>query len=199
MNKKFAFSLSITPYLLLSVILLLSPLALATDRYVSDVMHIQLRKGPSNQQEIVASGLASGTHLTFVREELDSSRVPWSLVRTADGAQGWVRSQFLVSEPTAAVLLPALQQDHHEALRELEQLRQSSARAIEIEKENQRLHENYQLLQTRADVLQAENDYLKNSDRYNQWVYGGGLLLCGVILSFLLQALGKRKRQSDWR
>jgi SH3 domain protein len=171
----------------------------AADRYVSDIMHIQLRRAPGNQQEIVANGLASGTALTFVREQMDSNRASWSLVKTAEGVEGWVRSQYLLSEPTAATQLPELQAQYQKVSYELEQLRQSSTRAIDIEQENQQLHANYQLLQTRADFLQAENDQLKDSDRYNQWVYGGGLLLCGVLLSFLLQAFGKRKRQSDWR
>lgn len=168
-------------------------------RYVSDVVVIPLRKAPGGQQEIIVNGLKSGTRLTFVREELDNNRVSWSLVRTESGILGWARTQQLVSEPPAAAILPELQQQYDAATRELEHLRQTSARSIDIDQENQRLNESYQLLQTRADFLQAENDKLKNADRYNQWMYGGGLLLLGVILSFVLQGLGKRKRQSEWR
>lgn len=177
----------------------LSPPVYAADRYVSDVIVIALRKAPGNQQEIIVNGLSSGTPLTFVREELDNNRNSWSLVRTEDGILGWARTQQLLNEPPAAAILPELQQQHSAVVQELDQLRQTSARSIDIEEENQRLNKNYQLLQTRADVLQAENDHLKNSDRYNQWVYGGGLLLLGIILSFVLQGLGKRKRQSEWR
>jgi SH3 domain protein len=92
-----------------------------------------------------------------------------------------------------------LQQQYQALLDNTESLRQSSAAALDLERENQRIHENNQLLQTRVDVLQAENEQLRNAERYNQWVYGAGLMICGVILSFLLQALGKRKRQSEWR
>lgn len=171
----------------------------AADRYVSDVIVIALRKSPGNQQEIIINGLSSGTPLTFVREESDNNGNSWSLVRTEAGILGWARTQQLLNEPPAATILPELQQRYDATVQELEQLRQTSARSIDIEEENQRLNKNYQLLQTHADVLQAENDYLKNSDRFNQWMYGGGLLLFGVILSFVLQGLGKRKRQSEWR
>lgn len=92
-----------------------------------------------------------------------------------------------------------LQQEYQALLDSTDSLRQTSAAAVDLEQENQRIHENNQLLQTRVDVLQAENERLRDADRYNQWVYGAGLLICGVILSFLLQALGKRKRQSEWR
>lgn len=189
------------PHLMIAVLLIpaISLPVAAADRYVSDVMHIPLRRAPSMQQPVVVNALPSGTKLTLIREELDSSRVSWSLVSTADGAQGWVRTQYLVTEPTAARQLAELLEQHSAVSRELEQLRQSSARAVDIEQENQRLHEGFQLLQTRADVLQAENDYLKNNDRHNQWLYGGGLLLLGVILSFILQAFGRRKRPSEWR
>jgi|SRR5690606_9663392 len=185
--------------LVLALLPVLSLPVYAADRYVSDVIVIALRKAPGSQQEIIVNGLSSGTPLTFVREELDNNRNSWSLVRTEEGILGWARTQQLLSEPPAAAILPELQRQYDATVQELDQLRQTSARSIDIEEENQRLNKNYQLLQTHADVLQAENDHLKNSDRFNQWMYGGGLLLLGVILSFVLQGLGKRKRQSDWR
>lgn len=193
---------SIRPLQLLLFIVIfcsLPAIAAEEDRYVADVMYIALRKAPGNQQDIIINGLASGTRLTFVREEQDNNKINWSLVRTSEGVLGWVRSQQLLSEPTAALQLPALQEQHDQLVKDYEQLRQTSELAVDIERENQRLNESYQLLQTRADVLQAENDKLKNADRYNQWVFGGGLLICGIFISFLLQGLGRRKRQSEWR
>lgn len=175
------------------------PAAAAEERYVGDVMYVALRKAPGNQQEIIINGLASGSRLTFIREEQDNNKISWSLVRTTAGVLGWVRSQQLLSEPTAALQLPVLQEQYEKLLQDHEQLRQTSTLAVDIERENQRLNESYQLLQTRADVLQAENDKLKNTERYNQWVFGGGLLVCGIFISFLLQGLGRRKRQSEWR
>jgi SH3 domain protein len=173
--------------------------AAQTLRYVSDVMYIPLRKGPGNSQDVLINGLVSGTPLTFVREETDSNRVTWSLVRTSEGVLGWARNSQLLTEPPAGPQLGELQQRYDALSKEYESLKQSSAMAVDIEKDNQRLHESHQVLQTRADYLQAENDQLKNSDRYNQWIYGGGLLLAGVLLSLILQAFGKRKRQSEWR
>lgn len=196
MNKKIL-SLSLCGMLLSAA--LWPNISLAEDRFVSDVMYIPLRKAPGSKQEIIIRSLASGTQLTFIREELDSNKVSWSLVKTAEGVLGWARTQYLTDEPTAALKLPILQQSYDDVAYKLDQLTQTSASSINIEQENRQLHERYQLLQTRADILQAENDQLKNADRFNQWLYGGGLLLCGVILSFLLQAFGKRKRQSDWR
>ncbi len=186
---------------LLTVASPLAPHAAAEEevRYVADTLIIPLRRAPGNQQDIVVNNLPSGTKLVFVREETDANRNKWSLVRTENGVSGWARSQHLLSEPTAALKLAELEETHAATLQELETLRQARNRAQDLEAEHQRVHESYQLLQTRADFLQAENDQLKNSDRYSQWIYGGGLLLVGVLLSFILQAFGRRRRQSDWR
>lgn len=213
-----------------SLMLPLNSVAQANVRYISDVMYVPLRAGMSNNTEVVKAALTSGTRLRLVREDQDAANDTWALVETTDGVQGWIRTQHLINEPTAAVKLErvntqlarasssakealerqkahdqlqadyeTLQQQYQELLDSTENLRQASAAAVDLEQENQRIHENNQLLQTRVDVLQAENEQLHDADRYNQWVYGAGLLICGVILSFLLQALGKRKRQSEWR
>ena len=215
---------------LISVVVSLNVFAQANVRYISDVMYVPLRAGMSNNTEVVKAALTSGTRLRLVREEQDASNDTWALVETTDGIQGWIRTQHLINEPTAAIKLErvnaqlakasssakealerqkahdqlqveheTLQQEYQALIENTESLRQTSAAAVDLEQENQRIHENNQLLQTRVDVLQAENEQLRDAERYNQWVYGAGLLICGVILSFLLQALGKRKRQSEWR
>ncbi len=215
---------------LISVVVSLNVFAQANVRYISDVMYVPLRAGMSNNTEVVKAALTSGTRLRLVREEQDASNDAWALVETTDGVQGWIRTQHLINEPTAAIKLErvnaqlakasssakealerqeahdqlqveheTLQQEYQALIENTESLRQTSAAAVDLEQENQRIHENNQLLQTRVDVLQAENEQLRDAERYNQWVYGAGLLICGVILSFLLQALGKRKRQSEWR
>ncbi len=215
---------------LISVVVSLNVFAQANVRYISDVMYVPLRAGMSNNTEVVKAALTSGTRLRLVREEQDASNDTWALVETTDGIQGWIRTQHLINEPTAAIKLErvnaqlakasssakealerqkahdqlqveheTLQQEYQALIENTESLRQTSAAAVDLEQENQRIHENNQLLQTRVDVLQAENEQLRDAERYNQWVYGAGLLICGVILSFLLQAVGKRKRQSEWR
>lgn len=211
---------------------LISAASLAQDnvRYISDVLYIPIRSGMGNDYDAVKRALVSGTKLTLIREEQDAQDNTWSLVTTADGVQGWIRSQHLLSEPTASIKLERvnaqltkasssvkdalerqkqfeqleqehaqLQKQYQELLDSTEDLRQSSATTLDLEKDNQRIHENNQLLQTRVDVLLAENEHLKDSDRYNQWLYGAALLLGGIFLSFFLQGLGKRKRQSEWR
>ncbi len=213
---------------------LLSVTAQAQDRYISDVLYVPLRSGMGNQFRIVHRGLASGTRLELVRETQSDDGEDWSLVRTTDGEEGWIRSQFLVAEPTAAIQLndavqraenaasetQALREqlteaeqradqlqeeltdvrERYEALQEEhEQLRTLSSDAVGLHDQHQELSENYQMLQTRYDVIQADNERLKRDRRYQDWLFGGGILLAGVLLSLILQAIGKRRRQSEWR
>lgn len=198
-------------------------MAYAVDRYISDIVYIPLRSDKSPKSSILHKGLSSGTKLEFIREELGTDNTLWALVVTPDGAEGWIRSQNLTDKPTAALQLANLsssardalalqtenvslkqqlekvQQDYEQLLTDTEDMRQGATTAVNLEEESQRIHAQYQLLQTRADVLNAENEQLKKTDRYNQWVYGGILVGAGVILSFILQAMGRRKRQSEWR
>jgi SH3 domain protein len=213
---------------------LLSLPAYAQDRYISDVLYVPLRSGKGNEFRIVHRGLPSGTKLALIREEPDSSGELWSLVSMPNGEEGWVRNQFLVDEPIAALKLAdaerraadlenrrvqlqrevnelraentalqnqlsALQGEHEQLAAETDSIRKASAGALTLQEQHRELHEAYQLLQTRADVMQAENQMLKKDRRYHEWLIGGGILLFGVLLSFILQAMGKRRRGSEWR
>lgn len=197
--------------------------SMAADKYVSDVIYIPLRSDKNPQASILQQGLASGTKLNFIREETGTDNNKWSLVITPDGTEGWVRSQNITEKPTAALQLAALsnssrdlltlqtenvqlkeqlakvQQEHQQLLTDTEDMRQAATTAFNLEEDHQRMLEENQLLQTHADVLKAENEKLKNTDRFNHWIYGGGLVLGGVFLSFVLQGFGRRKRKSEWR
>ena len=202
---------------------LISSSVLAVDKYVSDVIYVPVRSDKNPQANVLQQGVGSGTKLNFIREETGTDSNLWSLVITPDGTEGWIRSQNLTDKPTAAMQLATLstsskdlvavntenvqlkeqltkiQQEHQQLLTDTEDMRQAATTALNLEDEHERLLKENQLLQTHADYLKAENEKLKNTERFNQWVYGGGLMLGGVILSFLLQGLGRRKRRSEWR
>jgi SH3 domain protein len=199
-----------------------SSASLAEDRYVTDVIYIPLRSDKDNQATIIKNGLATGTRLKLIREEDDANKNKWSQVITSEGIEGWVRSQNLIAEPTASMKLAALTsgptdmvelQKQNIALKneldsvkatyqslskEMEEIKRSPTSDINMEQENQNMHRENQMLQTERDLLKAENDQLKSSDNYKQRIYGGGLIFAGVLLSFVLQLFGKRKRRSEW-
>ncbi|RZA05981.1 MAG: TIGR04211 family SH3 domain-containing protein [Moraxellaceae bacterium] len=199
-----------------------SAASFAEDRYVTDVIYIPLRSDKDNQATIIKNGLATGTRLKLIREEEDANKNKWSQVITSEGIEGWVRSQNLIAEPTASMKLAALTsgptdmvelQKQNIALKneldsvkatylslskEMEEIKRSPTSDINMEQENQNMHRENQMLQTERDLLKAENDQLKSSDNYKQRIYGGILIFAGVLLSFVLQLFGKRKRRSEW-
>jgi SH3 domain protein len=194
----------------------------AEDRYVTDVIYVPLRADKENQSGILKNGIPSGTKVKYLREEEDSNKNKWSLVITPDGVEGWIRSYNLISDTTAAMKLEAItsgssditelqkqnltlkeelesyKTKYNTLLKETESMRANNTSDINMEQENQNLNGQFQIVQTERDVLNAENERLKKIDRYNQWVYGGGLILGGVFLSFILQLFGKSKRRSEW-
>ncbi|RYY01471.1 MAG: TIGR04211 family SH3 domain-containing protein [Gammaproteobacteria bacterium] len=199
-----------------------SSVSLAEERYVTDVIYIPLRSDKDNQATILKNGLPTGTRLKLIREEEDSNKNKWSQVITNEGIEGWIRSQNLIAEPTAAMKLAALtsgptdmvelqkqnislkndlasaQASVQSLTAEIEEIRKSPTSDINMEQENQNMHRENQNLQTERDLLRAENDQLKSSDNHKQRIYGGALIFAGVLLSFVLQLFGKRKRRSEW-
>jgi len=69
-------------------------------QYVSDSLIITLRTGQGNTYQILKT-LPTGTRL----EVLETTDKGYTRVRTSDGTEGWVRTQYLMAEPTAAIQL----------------------------------------------------------------------------------------------
>lgn len=80
------------------VLLLFIPMTgMAATKYVSDELVITLRTGQGNQFAIIKT-LTSGTLLTILQE----TDTGYTQVRTPDGVEGWVRTQYLSDKPPAA-------------------------------------------------------------------------------------------------
>lgn len=201
--------------------------------YIADELRVPLRSGMGGQYRIIHRGLVSGTQLQQLQTGTDDSGVEWTQVRTPEGQEGWLRSQYLLNEPTAAIKLARLEEkmsqldgDQSQLLQTNDQLSEEkvrleatvedlqtqlqqvqseyanlkklSANAITLNQRHKELNENYQLLQTRAEVLKADNERLQTGQRYREWLFGAGILITGIILSLILQSMGRRKRRSEW-
>ena len=73
--------------------------ALADTRYISDLLYVPLRSGPSGEHRIIHWGLPSGMALEVLEED---EATKFTRVRTEGGTEGWIPSQYLVDEPVAA-------------------------------------------------------------------------------------------------
>lgn len=208
--------------------LLSAPSFAQQTRWISDVLYVPMRKGPSNQHTILHRGLKSGTRLSIIETQEN-----WSQVRIPDGSTGWVPNQYLLEEPIAALKLEDAAKKaqrsseryqeasnklkqlsaENESLKkqlsnseqgssaltsELNQIKQISANAIDLNDNYQQLAKDHQLLQTELDVARAENERLKKEDSQTWFVYGAGAVLLGVLITVILPALRPRRRRSEW-
>lgn len=90
----------------LPIALLLGSLsAQAQDAWITDQLEVPIRSGESNEYRILRF-LDSGTKIEVVSR---NSATGYSLIRDANGRDGYVLSRYLESEPTAGEQLVALQ------------------------------------------------------------------------------------------
>lgn len=95
-----------TRFFIISCILIsaLSASAQAKTQYVSDHLVITVRTGQGAQFQIIKT-LESGEHV----EVLKITDTGYTQVKTSDGTEGWVRSQYLAEEPVASEKLERAQ------------------------------------------------------------------------------------------
>lgn len=93
---------------LLLLVLLLVTVQLYAEpmRYVTDLLEIPLRTGTSLRHKIIAM-LPSGTAVEVIRID---EKEGYSLVKTPDGAQGWILTRYLMDDPAARHKLAEVQQ-----------------------------------------------------------------------------------------
>ena len=107
--------------------------------YIRDIIYVPLRGGQSNEYRILHQGIRSGTVLERLEENDETG---FSRVITPDGLEGWIQSQYLVTEPIARdrlanlqSQLETLQTDYQAALDNLEiESEAAKTAAIEIQR-----------------------------------------------------------------
>ena len=72
--------------------------------YIRDTLYVPLRGGQSTEHRILHRGLRSGTELERLETSEDTG---YTRVRTPDGLEGWLQTQYLVEEPIASTRLEA--------------------------------------------------------------------------------------------
>ena len=201
------------------------PLAAVGDvNYISDVLNVPLRSGASPGHRVTHRGLPSGTSLTILAIDEEAG---FTQVRTSNGTEGWLRSQYLTAKPIARDRLAAAEKrlqslkakidkerEAHESIqaqyketnatnkrlnsevealsKELAQLKIVSADPIKEHSRNVELTQQNTRLVGQVDELSAKNRQLEENVQLQWLLYGGGLVLIGLIFGLVLK---KRPRQ----
>lgn len=122
--------------------------AQAATRYVTDELSINLRRGAGNEYRITKL-LEAGTRVEVLEEKVEDG---WSLVRTADGEEGYVLHHLLTDTPAARDRLAA-------ARRRVNRLEAANA---ELEKELAQALDGSEELGRAKKELVAENESLRS-------------------------------------
>ncbi len=111
--------------------------------YVGDHLIITIRSGKGTQYQIIKTA-PSGTKLELL-EETDEG---YAFIRTPDGIEGWVRTQYLSKEPIARHLLEKAQ-----------------GKLARLTEQNGKLRAEVKTLREKTSTLSAENKDLSGSSK----------------------------------
>jgi SH3 domain protein len=207
------------------------PLAAVGDtNYISDVLTVPLRSGPSTKHRILHRGLPSGTSLTVLATDEEAG---FTQVKTDGGMEGWVRSQYLIGKPIARVKLAAAEKrlqglkakiDKERELRtsieskyketesknqtlhsqvqtltdELAELKIISADPINEHARNVKLTRQNNRLAEEVDELSSKTRRLENNIQLEWLLYGGALVLIGLLLGVAIKARPRKTSYSRY-
>lgn len=206
------------------VALLVSANAVAAQRYISDELKVNMRRGPSTSYSITEL-LEAGTQV----ETLSQSN-GWTQIRTPGGDVGFVLTRLLSTQPAAQdridtikAKLADLKQENkqlqaqmaktsnkseklqsvksdlakeNKKLRDkLEHLKRISSNAVQLSQQNQQYREKLMSLKTEMQRLRAENKALNS--RSEGMKIGALILLGGIILGLILPMF-RRRRKGNW-
>ncbi len=190
--------------------------ALAATVYVSDQFTVPLRRGPSNSHRILHAGLPSGTALEVLGEDAAAG---FTQVRTPNGTEGWIPTQYLTAQPVARDRLVAADRRVESLESQLKGLRQSDGRANDLAKQTDKLQtelaevrrisatsianyeENKQLkasnesLQKQVTQLTERVRQLERNVTLRWMLAGGGLVLLGLLFGAWIKS---RPKRSSW-
>jgi SH3 domain protein len=190
-----------------------SAFGFAETRYVTDILKLPLRTGPSTEYKILDL-VKSGEQLEVVEPGKD-----WSQVRLPNGKEGYVLNRYLVGQPTSAVQLAKLQSQYtslrqqatalieennrfkeenkkfksslntnETALNKLEtdykELKAGAAEFLSLKKKYREVSTQLAEQTERANTLDKELSGLEMNQYIKWFLAGSGVLLVGFIIGF---------------
>ena len=205
------------------VLMCFSANAFSQTMYVTDLLKLTVRSGPSTEHKILSVG-ESGQQVEMLEPGED-----WSLVKIGDDKEGYVLTRYLMAEPTHNVRLAQLRTKHKALMQQAATLLEENTRLRDeskklksssdgSEKALKKLRTDYDKLKAgSADYIELKEKYktvsgqlseqTKRADaldedlraieinQYIKWfLAGSGVLLVGFIVGF--SALRQRRRPS---
>lgn len=137
------------------VLICLTYNASAATVYISDELTVPLRSGPSGQHRILHRGLPSGTQMEVIGVDEDAG---FTQIRTVRGTEGWIRTQYLVTEPIAKARLAAAIRNEQNARKALAKEKE---RVASLSQDNKNQDSTNSANQKRISQLEKELSEIK--------------------------------------
>ncbi|MGD2032946.1 MAG: TIGR04211 family SH3 domain-containing protein [Gammaproteobacteria bacterium] len=190
---------------------LVSSVTFAETRFVE--VEVTLRTGQGTGYSIVQM-IRSGTPVEVLQEDPGSG---YTRVRMPAGAEGWILTRYLTTNPVGAEQLVTAQQRIDQLQRqngqlvterdrylkeadslaeELTRLKDLSSNALALEESNQRMQATVSRQEETIGRLQSENERLASRTQRDWFIAGASVLIIGIVLGVVLPRIRWRRRRS---
>lgn len=172
---------------------------LAAPAYITDKLTTFVHSGAGPQFRIIKN-LPSGQAVERVRDDKESG---YSLIKFGS-SQGWLPTIMLSDQAPAHTRLDEMQKKLEQFGKERDQAqgtqRNATSQMDALKTKNQEINQQLAEQSHQINQLEQENQSLKNQAGKEGLIYGGSLLLGGLLLSPLIARLWpkRRNRYSSW-
>ncbi|WBA08342.1 MULTISPECIES: TIGR04211 family SH3 domain-containing protein [Salinivibrio] len=196
--------------LVLLFVLVAAPRAMA-ENYISDDLFTYMHSGPGTQYRIIGS-VDAGDKVTVLKRNRDEG---YTQVVDSRGRKGWVKSDYVTTQPGLKERVPALESELKKVKSALasakddakaqqkglaESLKQRNAQIEKLEAHSSELNKKLIDAQSEIRALRAKIDTQKDDLLMRWFTYGGmvagGGLLFGLVLPHLIPR--KKRRRDGW-
>ena len=192
---------------LLSSLLLGCSLPAFSSDYITENLSTYMRKGAGDQFKISGS-IQAGEKITVL-----DRKERFVLIRDSRNREGWVLASEVSQTASPKELIPQLQQQVQDLNGRLAKIDSDwQQRTVEIQRrsnesqkqtsdllaENAQLKREIEILKNKNRSLETMQDSEKRSIAIQYFIYGGSVLVVGLILGLILPYLAPRRKRGGW-
>ena len=192
---------------LLSSLLLSCSLPAFSSDYITENLGTYMRKGAGDQFKISGS-IQAGEKITVL-----DRKERFVLIRDSRNREGWVLASEVSQTASPKELIPQLQQQVQDLNGRLAKIDSDwQQRTVEIQRrsnesqkqtsdllaENAQLKREMEILKNKNRSLETMQDSEKRTIAIQYFIYGGSVLVVGLILGLILPYLAPRRKRGGW-
>ena len=192
---------------LLSSLLLGCSLPAFSSDYITENLSTYMRKGAGDQFKISGS-IQAGEKITVL-----DRKERFVLIRDSRNREGWVLASEVSQTASPKELIPQLQQQVQDLNGRLAKIDSDwQQRTVEIQRrsnesqkqtsdllaEDAQLKREMEILKNKNRSLETMQDSEKRSIAIQYFIYGGSVLVVGLILGLILPYLAPRRKRGGW-